>query len=243
MVLPLKTIHPMEDNWNQMSQLNIFYKNEDYDDIDCALKNISSRNNKEEISRSLLQNDLYQHNTLDHQVIVVGLQSLQDEIYSLTMRQKSVQQQSGGKTPFNRILSWMVCQQNDYFGAASIALILLEDTIAFTDLLGECNHKGFLDGILPPCSMEMFQEEYDIPILSPVTFLADMAVGCLVKGRFTRSCALEEFLSRNVYYDASRTSLMLVATAAISLSKLLQESNVTDTREEYADSMFNGSSD
>ena len=52
----------------------------------------------------------------------------------------------------------------------------------------------------------------------PITSLADMAVGCLIRGGSDMSKTLEGFLSRNIYYDASRASLMLVATTANAIS-------------------------
>jgi len=72
-------------------------------------------------------------------------------------------------------------------------------------------HKGLIDGITPLDSDGGSHET--------MTSLADMAVGCLIKGGAEMSSALEGFLLRNNLYDASDACLMLVGTATVTLSQ------------------------
>ena len=138
------------------------------------------------------------------------------QLQSLSLRTNSLY--SPLSTPFNQVLAWL-CQRRDYFTAASVALSLLDDADAVYDLRGISRtgdigdvsiHKGLIDGITPLCVGEGSRDT--------MTSLADMAVGCLIKGGSEMSVALTGFLLRNELYDASATCLMLVgaATAAIS---------------------------
>eukprot|EP00985_Skeletonema_marinoi_P007473 scaffold3288_cov182-Skeletonema_marinoi.AAC.3 len=123
-------------------------------------------------------------------------------------------------TPFNHVLSWL-CQRRDYYTAASVALSLLDDPDAVYDLRGISKtgdatgelsiHKGLIDGITPLC--------IDGRSRVTMTSLADMAVGCLIKGGAEMSNALEGFLLRNELYDASDTCLMLVGAATVAISQ------------------------
>eukprot|EP00984_Skeletonema_dohrnii_P023217 scaffold12289_cov125-Skeletonema_dohrnii-CCMP3373.AAC.1 len=123
-------------------------------------------------------------------------------------------------TPFNHVLSWL-CQRRDYYTAASVALSLLDDADAVYDLRGISKtgdatgelsiHKGLIDGITPLC--------IDGGSRVTMTSLADMAVGCLIKGGAEMSAALEGFLLRNELYDASDTCLMLVGAATVAISQ------------------------
>ena len=122
-------------------------------------------------------------------------------------------------TPYNQILSWL-CQRKDYSTAAGVALSLLNDVEAVYELRGvpeETNqeliaHQGLLDGISPLASGDATRE------LKTLTSLADMTVGCLIKGGVSMSNTLEGFLSRNTLYDSARASLMLVGTIALTIT-------------------------
>ena len=123
-------------------------------------------------------------------------------------------------TPFNQVLSWL-CQRRDYFTAASVALSLLDDADAVYDLRGISKagddvdelsiHKGLIDGITP---LGIYGGSR-----VTMTSLADMAVGCLIKGGAEMSSALEGFLLRNKLYDASDACLMLAGTATVAISQ------------------------
>jgi hypothetical protein len=137
------------------------------------------------------------------------------QLQSLSLRTNAIHNPLS--TPFNQVLSWL-CQRRDYFTAASVALSLLDDADAVYDLrgiaktgeVGELIHKGLIDGITPLC----------VDGGSRVTTsLADMAVGCLIKGGSEMSSALEGFLLRNKLYDASDACLMLVGAATVAISQ------------------------
>ncbi len=96
------------------------------------------------------------------------------------------------------MLSWL-CQQRDYYTAASVALSLLDDAEAVYELCGiprsleesMYHHKGLLDGIKPLVHYS------DLGIISEkMVSLADMAVACLIKGGACMSSTLEGFLAR-----------------------------------------------
>lgn len=122
-------------------------------------------------------------------------------------------------TPYNQILSWL-CQRRDYFTAAGVALSLLNDVEAVYELRGipkdKCSdliaHQGLLDGITPLASGDTADET------KTLTSLADMTVGCMIKGGTSMASTLEGFLSRNTLYDSARASLMLVGAIAMSVS-------------------------
>ena len=118
-------------------------------------------------------------------------------------------------TPFTKVLSWL-CQQSDYVTAAGVALSLLNDVEAVYELRGipqeKCKdsiaHQGLLDGI-------QGLADGDVCVYRS---LADMTVGCLIKGGVSMASTLEGFLSRNTLYDSTRASLMLVGTIASVIS-------------------------
>ena len=122
-------------------------------------------------------------------------------------------------TPFNQILSWL-CQRCDYATAAGVALSLLNDTEAVYELRGisegkskySIAHQGLLDGITHLSNRDNSDN------LSTFTSLADMTLGCLIKGGASMAATLEGFLSRNTLYDSARASLMLVGTIALVVS-------------------------
>eukprot|EP00986_Skeletonema_menzelii_P019047 scaffold27055_cov155-Skeletonema_menzelii.AAC.12 len=140
------------------------------------------------------------------------------QLQSLSLRTNALQNPLS--TPFNHVLSWL-CQRRDYYTAASVALSLLDDADAVYDLrgiaktgdaIGELSiHKRLIDGITPLC--------IDGGSRVTMTSLADMAVGCLIKGGAEMSSALEGFLLRNELYDASDTCLMLVGAATVAVSQ------------------------
>ena len=72
--------------------------------------------------------------------------------------------------------------------------------------------EGLLDGIIPV--------EHQAKNSSFVTSLADMAVGCLIRGGVGMSRTLHGFLGRSSDYDASRASLMLAATASNAIAEM-----------------------
>jgi len=135
---------------------------------------------------------------------------------------------SGGATPFNHVLAWL-SQEQDYFTAASISLSLLRDVDSLRDLrkLGDdvdydadhSNLEGLLDGIIP-----LYQTSSDEnltplkPKHSVLTQVADMTLGCLLKGGLSMSVPLESFVQRDKNYDSARVCLMLVAVATRCLS-------------------------
>lgn len=122
-------------------------------------------------------------------------------------------------TPFNQVLSWL-CQRRDYATAAGVALSLLNDTEAVYELRGiseensqdSITHQGLLDGITHLSNKDNPDK------LKTLTSLADMTVGCLIKGGASMAATLEGFLSRNTLYDSARASLMLVGTIALVVS-------------------------
>ena len=130
---------------------------------------------------------------------------------------------NGGATPFHYVLAWLSHEQ-DYFTAASIALSLLRDVDSLRDLRklsqdidydpDRTNLEGLLDGIRP-----LFQKSSNSghPLLLPpqsiLTQVADMTLGCLVKGGLSMVAPMKSFVLRNRNYDPARACLMLVAVA------------------------------
>ncbi|EJK51386.1 hypothetical protein THAOC_29443 [Thalassiosira oceanica] len=169
---------------------------------------------------------------VDGQVIVANIR-FGPRLQSLTMRTNTIANPI--TTPFNQILSWL-CQRRDYSTAASVALSLLGDAESVYQLCGIpidpdenfTRHEGLLDGITPIDGIP--DEAFSATLAS----LADMAVGCLIKGGVSMSQSLEGFLSRNTQYNASRACLMLVGSVAIALSRYSpppqQTSNVNIVR-------------
>ena len=126
-------------------------------------------------------------------------------------------------TPFHHVLAWLSHEQ-DYFTAASIALSLLRDVDSLRDLrklsadidfdADRASLEGLLDGIIPLYPRTNDDNE---PLRQPkqaiLTQVADVTVGCLVKGGLLMSVPLESFLQRNKDYDPAKACLMLVAVA------------------------------
>ena len=74
--------------------------------------------------------------------------------------------------------------------------------------------QGLLDGVEP---LEDSGDRGDLD--STLVTLADMAVGCLIKGAaYAMLPTLRLFLEKDNHYDATRASLMLAATTARVLS-------------------------
>lgn len=144
-------------------------------------------------------------------------------MYLFTLRRVVVA--NGPGSPFQQILAWLA-KRDDFFTAASVALDLLQDRKCLlqlwkdADLIGadleDTSLEGLLDGIIPidakPHSHSASQET------ATMAHLADMTVGCLIKGGGVMSGTLRTFLSKNESYDPARASLMLAATTAIALS-------------------------
>ena len=73
--------------------------------------------------------------------------------------------------------------------------------------------QGLLDGV------ELLDYSSDRDDLdSTLVTLADMAVGCLIKGAYAMLPTLRLFLEEDNHYNATRASLMLAATMACVLS-------------------------
>lgn len=132
---------------------------------------------------------------------------------------------NGYASPFQQVLAWLA-KRNDFFSAASIALDLLQDGECLfhlwenADLIGgdfgDSQLDGLLDGIVPIDNVRKSQSvsQYTITI----AHLADMTIGCLIKGGVAMSNTLRKFLQKNKSYDPARASLMLAATTACALS-------------------------
>jgi len=129
-------------------------------------------------------------------------------------------------TPYHQVLAWL-CQRRDYFTAASIALSLLQDFDAVYELRGipktsegeVISHQGLLDGITPLLNDDIKGGKFSGPQLHTLTSLADMTVGCLIKGGAVMAPTLYGFLARNPFYEAPRACLMLVGTVAAVISQ------------------------
>eukprot|EP00956_Cyclotella_meneghiniana_P040951 scaffold210252_cov125-Cyclotella_meneghiniana.AAC.2 len=132
--------------------------------------------------------------------------------FSLTLRSNVMA--NPFSTPFNQVISWL-CQQLDYKTAATVSLSLLNDE----QIKDSIEHEGLLDGITPLT---------DGDTAKTLTSLADMTVGCLIKGGVSMANTLEGFLSRNTIYDSARASLMIVGTIASVLSIPLEENQHSD---------------
>lgn len=146
--------------------------------------------------------------------------------YILTFRQLVID--NGPACPFQQVLSWL-CNREDYFTAASIALDLLHDADSLFHLWENAEKideedeqtklEGLLDGIIPiPETSSSSSEDQVTKKTASLVQLADMTVGCLIKGGFGMSKTLRKFLKRNKEYDPARACLMLVAAAASAVS-------------------------
>ena len=157
--------------------------------------------------------DLFLSYPFSNSVIVATIR-VGAECQSLTLRTNIVTNPIS--TPFNQVLSWL-CQRRDYYTAATVALSLLDDAVAVYELCGisksfedeSTHHKGLLDGIKPLLG----------DVDQTLTSLADMTVGCLIKGGVSMSKTLEGFLARNTLYSAPRACLMLVGVTASAVAR------------------------
>lgn len=121
------------------------------------------------------------------------------------------------------MLGWL-CQQRDYYTAASVALSLLDDAEAVYELCGiprsleesMYHHKGLIDGIKP-----LFRDSALGVVSETLVSLADMAVACLIKGGSCMSTTLEGFLARvRCDYAFIRVSFcILLVTAFTTLAE------------------------
>ncbi|KAL7553160.1 hypothetical protein ACHAWF_016409 [Thalassiosira exigua] len=153
-----------------------------------------------------------------HGQVIVATLRVGTHLKSLSLRTNVISNPIS--TPFHQVLSWL-CQRRDYYTAASVALSLLDDAEAVYELCGipKSNgeelmyHKGLLDGIKPLHEDSSRGDGSDI-----MTSLANMAIGCLIKGGVFMSKTLEGFLSRNTLYNAPRACIMLVGVIASAVS-------------------------
>lgn len=172
------------------------------------------------------------------QVAVASLRlGVTDEMnITVTMRSKVVL--DGITSSYEEILSWL-CDQNDYYTAAIIALSLLDDKVALADVENSMsshltthdiiNHDGILESITSIglhdtdkttnqihtksggiSSVMSYREKLKLKVL---TDLSNMAVNCLVNGGSTLAHALDNFLGRNDFYDANSACQILVENA------------------------------
>jgi hypothetical protein len=129
------------------------------------------------------------------------------------------------QVPFQSVLSWLSSKE-DYFTAASLALSLLKDVRTLRNLW-QCFDKtendddlstleGLLDGILLPSDNE--EEGVNGSGSNTHSQLADMTVGCLIKGGVEMSSTLTLFLATSHDYDPPRICLMLAAATSSSCS-------------------------
>ncbi|GAX25724.1 hypothetical protein FisN_14Lh036 [Fistulifera solaris] len=129
------------------------------------------------------------------------------------------------RVPFQSVLSWL-SDREDYFTAASLALCLLNDVRTLRHLW-KCFDKaeneddlstleGLLDGILPLSDNE--KDGGNASGSNTQSQLADMAIGCLIKGGVDMSSTLTLFLATSHDYDPSRICLMLAAAISSSCS-------------------------
>ncbi len=93
-------------------------------------------------------------NCISISTVIVATVRLGSRFQSLTLRTNIIANPIS--TPYQTVLSWL-CQRHDYYTAASVALSLLDDTEAVSEL-GEISksleessyyHMGVLDGIKP----------------------------------------------------------------------------------------------
>jgi len=140
---------------------------------------------------------------------------------------------NGHATPFKQVLSWL-SQAENFFTSTSIALGLLRDIESLNELKAqerfgydEQGNKGIdlealLDGIIPLYPQGSISLR---PRPSIITEVADMAIGCLVKGGLLLATTLNFFLKKNKDYNHSSACLMLVSilTRCISRNKSVVE--------------------
>mmetsp|Transcript_4177 Transcript_4177/g.7659 ORF Transcript_4177/g.7659 Transcript_4177/m.7659 type:complete len:702 (-) Transcript_4177:675-2780(-) len=142
----------------------------------------------------------------------------------LTLRQLVVK--NGPASPFQQVLAWLA-KQGDYFTAASVALDLLQDGETLYHLWKhlemideqeeESKLDGLLDGIIPIRLVEHGDNMKNSTNVY-VVHLADMTVGCLIKGGARMAKTLRKFLRKNEFYDPARACLMLAAATASAVS-------------------------
>jgi hypothetical protein len=158
---------------------------------------------------------------------------------------------NGPASPFQQILAWLA-KEGDYFTAASVALDLLQDGDTLfhlwknAEMVDEQEEQskldGLLDGIIP---IQLVVENHDSShndtshTSIDVVHLADMTVGCLIKGGVSMAETLRLFLRENQFYDPARACLMLAATTA----RILGDAIVVVVEEVVATTPWNGIDD
>ncbi|GAX22422.1 hypothetical protein FisN_14Hh036 [Fistulifera solaris] len=197
------------------------------DDNDSELPAITA-SSKERIQRLLRhcsswkqldENDTARQRYYERQMpcISVGSQHI------ISFRQSSTSLKT--RLPFQSVLSWLSSKE-DYFTAASLALSLLKDVRTLRHLWQRFDKtendddlstlEGLLDGILPLTDNE--KEADSASKRNTHSQLADMSIGCLIKGGVDMSSTLTLFLATNHDYDPSRICLMLAAATSSSCS-------------------------
>lgn len=201
--------------------------------IEGLLKNLSSWTQLEDNQDNRLW--------LESQLPALTLKYGSGNQHVLSLRKVVIE--NGPASPFSQVLGWL-SQRQDYFTAASIALDLLHDPETLFHLWRHAEKIdeeaeqtklfGLLDGIIPVFPIKD-QQEVDSSITTATwTQLADMTVGCLIKGGGSMSRTLIKFLQTSKYYDPARASLMLVAATVgvISDDRAIQTTNLEYQRKE-----------
>jgi hypothetical protein len=168
---------------------------------------------------------MYQASSLISTSLVVPIMSLRigslgDHQFLYTLRELVVK--NGPASPFQQILAWLA-KGGDYFTAASVALDLLQDGDTLfhlwknAEMVDEQEEESKLDGLLDGIIPIKLVEKNDIDSSTNdvyIVHLADMTVGCLIKGGADMAGTLRLFLKENRFYDPARACLMLAATTA-----------------------------
>lgn len=162
---------------------------------------------------------------LNHVQPIASLRSKAAQ-YLLTVRREDVEHVED--TPFRLVLSWLIGHK-DYFTATSLALNLLKDEDSLQHLweshgkirLDKADSfavlEGLLDGVAPLVIDEKTRNSKATSNENLVE-LADITISCLTKGGYPMSSTLERFCRRDEHFCASRAALLLVTTAAHTLS-------------------------
>ncbi|KAL3913549.1 MAG: hypothetical protein SGILL_006441, partial [Bacillariaceae sp.] len=183
-----------------------------------------------------LQDTLGDRVVLNRQEPVLNLRfgPAQHEIRMYSLRQLVVN--NGGASPYQQVLAWLA-KSGDFFTAASIALDILQDGETLhhlwksADMIDEQEEESKLDGLLDGITPIRIVDEHS-PGTSDtnvhVVHLADMTVGCLIKGGIALARTLESFLRVNECYDPARACLMLAATTARTIGEAGGTNNQND---------------
>lgn len=183
----------------------------------------------------------------EQQVAIASLRLGVTEETNLAITMRSSVILDGFTSPYEKVLSWL-CDQNDHFTAAIIALSLLDDKIALGDIensmisgaynQGLTNHERILESITPvhlhdigtasklanlnvkPVRLGSAMSYQEMLQKKVLTNLSNIAVNCLINGGSTMAHALDKFLARNKFYDADSACKILVENATRTIRNL-----------------------